>query len=156
MTCIDMQGLECEKTLLRRPQRERRLIVIVLGVMPAAVACAILGLAFVQGSSWHYYGTDRALDRPSRARVETIRDVVDASGMVPEAVAWLDAALDPVTDSTSARTYLLAAQEKLKAAGDPTLAEAALELQPVIEAIRPTYVGATGTRRPVPALTWPW
>jgi hypothetical protein len=141
---------------LRRPQRERRLIVVVLGATLAVMACAVLGLAFVQGSSWHYYGTDRALDRQARARVEAIRDAVEARDGVSEVVTWLDGALDPGTDATAVRLYLLAAQETLKTSGDPRLVEAAEELQAVIETIRLSSFSAPTKPYPASTLEWSW
>jgi len=127
-----------------------------LGVILAGAACIIIGLAFVQGSWWYSYMTDRALNHESRAHVEAIRDEVNASGAAPEAVMWLDAALDPDTDPTTVRTHLLTAQEILEAAGDPKLAKAARELQGIIQTIRPTPSGRTITPRPAPTLEWPW
>lgn len=156
MTCAGAQGLGLGKVSLRHPQRERRLIVVVLGAMLITVACAVLGMAFVQGSSWHYYGTDRALGRQARARVEAIRDAAAVGGRAPEVVTWLDGALDPGTDATTVRLYLLAAQEMLKTSGDPRLAEAAEALQAVMETIRVSSFSAPTLPYPAPTLEWPW
>jgi hypothetical protein len=139
-----------------RPMHGRRVAVIVLGAILAAVACGIIGVALVQGSWWYSDGTDRALSDESRARVEAIRDEVDATGVAPEAVTRLDAALDPDADPTAVRTYLLAAQEALVVADDPGLAHSVGELQTVIETIRPSRVFATITPLPIPTLEWPW
>ena len=99
----------------------------------------IISLAFVQGSWWYAYGTDRDLDNKSRARVEAIRDEVDASGAAPKAVMWLNAALELDTHPSDVRTYLLAALEMLEAADDQKLAKAANELRAIIETIRQPY-----------------
>lgn len=139
-----------------RLPRGRRVVVVVLGAILAALACAIIGAALAQGSWWYSYGTDRALSAESRARVEAIREAVDASGSVPEAVAWLDAALDPHADPTTVRAYLLAAQEALGAADDPGLAHCVGELRSVIQTIRPSQPFVTATPRPMPTLEWPW
>ncbi len=145
-----------EEASPRSPNRGRRAVVIVMGMILAGVVFSIIGPAFVQGSWWYSYGTDRALDRASQVRVEAIRDEVDADGSAPEAVVWLNAALDPNAHPTDIRTYLLAAQEALKATGDPKLAEAAEELQAIIQMIRPAPLWETTTPRPVPTLEWPW
>ena len=131
-----------------------RVGIVVLGVTLAVVACAIIGLAFVRGSWWYAYGTDRALDEESLARLEVIRNEVDASGAAPRAVTWLDAALEPDAHPTDVRTCLLAAQETLEEIGDPHLAGAVEELRAIIGMIRPSYVGREGEFTPysVPAL----
>lgn len=139
----------------RRLGWRRRLIVIGLGVVLATMACGIIGTAFVHSTSWSSYGTDRALDRVSRARVEAIRREVDASGSAPEALTWLDAALDSQVDPTTVRTYLLTAQEALEATGDLELARAARELRGIAQMIRPAPLGETSTPRPLPTLEWP-
>ena len=156
MTLISAMKPELEEAAPRGLGRGWRVGVIILGVILAGVACVIIGLAFVQGSWWYSYGTDRALDQASLVRVEAIRDEVDAGGSAPEAVVWLNAALDPNAHPTDIRTYLLAAQEALKATGDPKLAEAAEELQAIIQMIRPVPLWETTTPRPVPTLEWPW
>ena len=156
MTLISAMKPELEEAAPRGLGRGRRVGVIVLGVILVGAACVIIGLAFVQGSWWYSYGTDRALDRASLVRVEAIRDEVDAGGSAPEAVVWLNAALDSNAHPTDMRTYLLAAQEALRATGDPKLAEAAGELQAIIQMIRPVPLWETTTPRPVPTLEWPW
>ena len=156
MTLISAVEPELEEAAPRGLGRGRRVGVIVLGVILVGAACVIIGLALVQGSWWYSYGTDRALDRASLVRVEAIRDEVDAGGSAPEAVVWLNAALDPNAHPTDIRTYLLAAQEALKATGDPKLAEAAEELQAIIQMIRPVPLWETTTPRPVSTLEWPW
>jgi len=129
--------------------------IIMLGAVLAAVACAIIGLAFVQGSWWYSYGTDRALDRESRARIEAIRDELSARGVVPDAVAWLDAALRPDAHPSDTRAYLLSAQEVLKAADDPQLTEVAIELRAIIRTVQQYPQKYTATPRPMPTLEWP-
>jgi hypothetical protein len=110
----------------------------------------------VQGSWWYSYGIDRALSAESCARVGAIRGVVATSGSVPQAVAWLDAALDPHADPTTVRAYLLAVQEALGAADDPQLAHCVGELRAVIQTIRPSHSFVTITPRPTSPLEWPW
>jgi len=116
-----------------------------------------MGVALAQGSWWYSYGTDRPLDDESRERVEAIRDEVEANGAEPEAVAWLNAALEPNAHPTDIRAYLLAAQEMLETAGDPQLAEAVRELQAIIETIRPPNfrMEMRVTPYPVSTLEWP-
>lgn len=155
--------LEFEEARPHRPGRVRRVGVIALGAILVAAACAIVGLAFVQGSWWYSCMTDRALDHASRARAEAIRDAVDASGAAPEAVVWLDRALDPHVDPTTVRAYLITAREAMKAADDPRLIEAAQDLQVIIQTIRPSAsrmrpsdFTETTAPHPVPTLEWPW
>lgn len=145
-----------EGTSQRSTGRGRRVSVIILGVILAGVACGIISLAFVQGSWWYSYGTDRALDHESRALVEAIRDDVDSSGAAPEAVPWLNAALDPNAHPTDVRTYLLTAQEALEAADDPKWAEAVGELRAIIQTIRPAPLWETTTPHPMSTLEWSW
>jgi len=123
---------EFEETPPRSPGRGRRVAVIVMGMIVAGVVLSIIGLTLTRGSWWYTYGTDQALDHETRARVETIRDEVDASGAFPEVVAWLDGALDPDAHPTDVRTCLLTAQVALEAADDPRWAEALGELRAVI------------------------
>ncbi len=155
MSLVSAVEPELEEATPRSPGWGRHVGVIVLGAILALAACGVIGVAFVQGSWWYSYGTDRALDRESQARVEAIRDEVDASGVAPEAAMWLDAALDPNTDPTTVRTHLLSAQEILEAAGDPKLAGAVKELRAIIQTIRPVPLWETTTPRPVPTLEWP-
>ncbi len=156
MIPTNAEELEFEEARPHGPGRARRIGIVVLGVILAGVACVIIGLAFVQGSWWYSYGTDRTLDHESRARVEAMREEMGGSGAPPEAVKWLNAALDPNAHPTDVRTYLLTAQEVLEATDDPKLAEAVRELQAIIQAIRPTPLWETTTSRPVPTLEWPW
>jgi hypothetical protein len=156
MTLIDAEELNFEQAHPRPPARVRRIAVVVLGTILAGVACGIISLTFVQGSWWYSYGTDRALDRESRARVEAIRDEVDASGVAPEVVVWLNAALEPDAHPTDVRAYLLAAQEALKPADDPKLAGAVRELRAITQAIRSSGVREMVTPCPEPMLEWPW
>jgi hypothetical protein len=156
MTLTGAKEMGFEGTSPHRLARGRRVAVVVIGAILAAVACAIIGAALVQGSWWYSYGTDRALSPESRARVEAIRDAVAASAGVLEAVTWLDAALDPHADPTTVRAYLLAVQETLVAADDPDLAHCAGELRAVIQTIRPSHSFVTTTPRPLSTLEWPW
>jgi hypothetical protein len=108
-----------------------------MGVLMATVALIVLGVAFARGSGWYVYSTDRPLDADSRARLETIRGEVKASGKALDAVRWLDAALAPGTDATAVRLHLISAQEALEATGDADMARVAQELQAIILEIRP-------------------
>jgi len=145
MTLTNAETLEFEETSPRRLGRGRRIAVVMPGVILAGVACGIVGLAFVQGSWWYSYGTDRALAHEAQARVEAIRDEVDASGAAPEAVMWLDAALESGVHPTDVRAYLLEAQEILEAADDPKLTEIVTDLQTIIQTIRQRSVRDTAT-----------
>ncbi len=131
-----------------------------LAVLLAVAAITVIALAFAQGSWWYAYGTDRALDRESRARVEAMRDEVEGIGAADQAVVWLNAALEPNTHPTDVRNYLLASLGMLEAADDPRLAEAVEELRAVIETIRPTvkspfYLETTSTPYSAPTLERP-
>lgn len=139
----------------RAPGRGRRIGVIVLATILGGVALGVIGVALVQGSWWYSLGTDRALDQESRACVEAIRDEVNASGAAPEAVAWLNAALEPNAHPTDVHTYLLAAREALDAADDPELVQVGKKLWAVIEAIRPSEFKVTVTPYSAPTLEWP-
>lgn len=157
MTLTSAEGLESEQARPRGPGRGRHIVVIALGAILVVVACGIMSVAFAQGSWWYSYGTDRALNEGTRTRVEAIRDEVEASGAAPEAVVWLNAALEPNAHPTDIRAYLLAAQEVLETVGDPQLAEAARELQAIIETIRPPNfrMEMRVTPYPVSTLEWP-
>jgi len=161
MTMTNAEELEFDELSPRRLGRGRRIGVIVLGAILIAAACIIISLAFVQGSWWYNYAGGQTLDHESRARIEAIRDDVDASDRAPRAVMWLNAALDPNADLTAVEAYLLSAQEVLEAADDPQLAEAAEDSRAIIETIqsptaRPPDFKATVTPYPVPTLEWPW
>lgn len=134
------------------PSQGRRAIVIVMGMIAALIVLSLVVMAFTQGSWWYYYPGDQALDRESLARLEMVRNQVDAHGAVPQVLRWLNAALDPNTDPTAVRNHLLAAQEALNATGDPTLIEAAGELRVIIQAIRPISPVETITPSPLPTL----
>jgi hypothetical protein len=156
MTPASPETLESGEATLRSSGRGRRAIVIVMGMILAGVTLTIVGLAFIEGSWWYSYTTDQALNRESRARIEAIRDEVDASGAMPEVVTWLSAALDPNADPTTVRNYLVTAQETMGATGDPRLAEAVRELRGIIQTIRSAPLWETTTPRPVPTLGWPY
>ena len=139
--------------------QRRRIVVTVLAVLLAVAAIIIIGLAFVQSSWWYAYGTDRVLDSESRARVEAIRDEMEAIGEANQIVVWLNAALAPNTHPSDVRAYLIAAQEALEKTGNPELAQTATELQEIIETIRPTVkqpssLEATSTPYSAPTLEW--
>lgn len=158
MTLTNAEELEFEfeETRPSIPGRGRRIVVIVMGMIVAGVVLSIIGLTFTRGSWWYTYGTDQALDHETRARVEAIRDEVDASGAFPEVVAWLNGALDADAHPTDVRTCLLTAQVTLEAAGDPMWAEALGELRVIIQTIRPGSLWETTTPYPVSTLEWPW
>ncbi len=156
MTPASPETLEFGETTPRSSGRGRRAVVIVMGMILVGVTLTIIGLAFTEGSWWYSYMTDQALSRESRARVEAIRDEVDASGAMPEVVTWLDAALDPNADPTTVRNYLITAKEAMRKADDPRLTEAAGELQAIIQTIRSAPLWKTTTPRPAPTLEWPW
>lgn len=140
------------------PGRARRTTVIILGMLLAGAVVTIIGLAVFQSSWWHAYPMDRVLSQESRGRVEAIRDEIKAAGTVPEAVTWLDAALDRSADPSAVRMYLFAAQEALAAANDPALDDAARELRAITETIRPLESTSTITVTvpyPLPTLTGP-
>ena len=147
----EIEELAYEEAIPRGPGRAWRIIVTVLAVVLTVAACGIIGVAFVQGSWWYSYGTDRALDYKSLSQIEAIKDDLEASGAAPEAVTWLNAALEPNADPSMIRAYLASAQEALEETGDPELAEAARELETIIESIRPTGLDPY----PAPTLEWP-
>jgi hypothetical protein len=140
----------------RRPSTSsgRRIVVIVLGVTLAGAFLGIAGLALAQGTWWHSYPTDQALDGESRARIAAIRDEVAASGAAPDAIALLDGSLNE-TDPSAVRIDLVAAQKALAAADDPRLAEALRELRAVIQTIRASDAVTTTNSYIAPTLEWP-
>lgn len=144
---------EFEEDSPRHLGRGWRIAVVALGTVVLAVAFVIIGVAFMRGSSWYFYSTDRALDADSRARVEEIRDAVEASGTVPDAVMWLNAALQPNVDPTAVRLNLTAAHAALEATDDAELAETERELQTIIGKLSAPEV--INTLRPVPTLASP-
>lgn len=134
------------------PSHARRAAVIAMGMVVALLVLAVVGMTFVRGSWWYSYPGDQALDRESRARLEMVRDKVDAYGTVPQVVRWLNVALNPDTDPTAVRNHLLAAQEALDATGDPTLMEAAQELLALVQTLRSVSPVETITPLPLPTL----
>lgn len=122
------------------PRVGRRIVVVFLGLLMIGATLVITLMAFVRGSWWYSYGSDQSLDASARMRVEAVRDEVRTVSTVPEVVVWLEAALDPKTDPTAVRNYLITAHEALKASDDPRLVEAARELQAIIRGIRPETV----------------
>ncbi len=139
----------------RRPGRGWRGVIAILGILLVLLTCGITGLAFVQGSWWHAVGGDQALSQESQARVVAIRDQVYASSEATEAVVWLDAALEPKTHPTDVRAYLIEAQEILSAVDDPDMADAAAELQSIIETIRRSSFGKRATPYVLSTPEWP-
>jgi hypothetical protein len=138
------------------PSRGRRALVVVMGMMMAGVALAVIGMAWMRGSWWYSYGTDEPLDRAARARVEAIRDALEAGGAAPDAATWLNAALDPQIDPSTTRYYLIAAQESLQATGDAKLIEMAEELRVIVQMIYHPPAKHTATPYPEATLEWPW
>ncbi len=134
------------------PSQGRRAAVVVMGMISALVVLAVIGMTFVQGSWWYSYPGDQALDRESRARLEMVRDEVDAHGTMPQVVRRLDVALNPDTDPTAVRNHLLTAQKALEATGDPTLMEAAQELLAIVQTLRSASPVETITPLPLPTL----
>ncbi len=118
------------------PGMGRRIVVVCLGLLLTGAILIITLMAFVQGSWWYSYDSDRALDASARVRVEAVRDAVRSTNAASEVVVWLEAALDPETDPTGVRNYLITAHEALKVSDDPQLVEAARELQAIIQGIR--------------------
>jgi len=127
-----------------------------MGMLVAGVALAAIGVGWMRGSWWHSYGTDEPLDRAARARVEAMRDALDAGGAAPNAAAWLSAALDPGIAPSTARFYLYAAQEALRATGDAELVELAEELRLIVQMIYRPPAEHTATPQPQVTLEWPW
>ena len=167
MILNDAEEQDFEKTSPRRPGLGWRFVIIALGVILVVVACVTIGVALGQ-STWAITDmTDPGLDRESRSRLEAIRDEVDARGTAPEAVGWMNDALDPNADGTSVLAYLRAAQEALETTDDPQLAGAVKELRAIIQKMRPTRIRKTATPLfsaptlewpsplPVPTLEWP-
>jgi hypothetical protein len=139
----------------RSPSWGRRAVVVVMGMVVAGVALTVIGATFMQGTWWYSYPGDQALDHEFRVRLEALRDEVDANGAVPQVVTWLNAALDPNTDPTAVRNYLLTAQEALRATADPRLVEVASELQVILRAVRPVSPSEVITPCPIPTIEWP-
>jgi hypothetical protein len=154
MTLTNTEEPEFEEASPRSPGLGWRMGIIALGVILAGVACGTIVVALGQ-STWAISNmTDPGLSPESRSRLEVLRDKVNALGTAPEAVGWMNDALDPNADGTSVLAYLRAAQKALEAADDPKLAEAARELREIIQTMRPAYIRETAT--PVPAYTLEW
>jgi hypothetical protein len=145
MTVVDVEHPEPvggEETFLEEggvpftPGVGRRTVVVFLGLLLTGAILIIVLMAFVRGSWWYSYDSDQPLDASARMRADAVRDEVRAIGTAPEVVAWLEAALDPKTDPTGVRNYLITAYEALKASDDPQLAWAERELQAIIQGIR--------------------
>lgn len=135
-----------------RASRGRRTAVFIVGAVLVMVVGGILAAAFLQGSWWYSEGTDQPLDQENRARIEAVRATVAAQGTFPDAVTSLDTALDPTLDPSTARLYLMAAQEVLQEANDAALSESVQELQAAIDSIRPPSALERITPPPLPAI----
>jgi hypothetical protein len=155
MTLIHAEEPEFEEASPRSPGLGGRIVIIALGVILAAVACGFIVVAFGK-STWAISDMiDPGLNHESRSRLEAIREKVDARGTAPEAVGWMDEALDPNADGTSVLAYLRAAQKALEKADDPKLAEAVKELREIIQTMRPSPIRKTATPLSIPTLAWP-
>jgi hypothetical protein len=161
MTVVDVEHPEPvggEETFLEEggvpftPGVGRRTVVVFLSLLLTGATLIITLMAFARGSWWYSYDSDQPLNAAARVRVEAVRDEVRAASTAPEVVAWLEAALDPKTDPTGVRNYLITAYEALKASDDPQLVEVVRELQAIIQGIRLETV----TPYPVPTLKGPW
>jgi len=139
------------------PGGARHIVANALGLILVAVVLVAVAVAF-EGSSWWYHDLgDRPLDDESRTSLQAVRDEVAAAGAAPEAVMWLDAALDTDADPSALRDYLLAAQEALEAAADPVADRAAQQLTVTIERIDArgsSIVDTTGAPYALPTLPW--
>ena len=138
----------------RIPERVRRLAVIALSAVLVVAVCGVAGMGFASGSWWYFYMQDRPLDAETRARVEGLRDEVDASGKAPRAVMWLNAALDPSADSTAVRIHLVAAQETLESVGDPGFSRVSREIGVIAQDLRSGISNTTSTPFELPTLEW--
>ncbi len=155
MTLTSVEESEFEEASPRSPGLGWRIGIIALGVILTIVACGTIIVAFGQ-STWAISNIDDpGLSPESRSRLEALRDEVDAIGTAPEAVGWMNDALDPNADGTSVLAYLRAAQKALESADDPKLARAVREVQEIIQTLRPTRIRKTATPLPVPTLEWP-
>jgi len=144
-----------EEASPRSPGLGWRIGIIALGLILAGVACGLIVVALGQ-STWAISNmADPGLNPEARSRLEALRDKVDADGTAPEAVGWMNDALDPNADGTSVLAYLRAAQKALEAADDPKLAEAVKELKAIFQIMRPTPIRKTATPRPMITLEWP-
>jgi hypothetical protein len=155
MTLTNAQEPEFEEASPRSPGLGWRIGIMALGVILAVVACGTIAVALGQ-STWAISNiADPGLNPEARSRLEVLRDKVDAEGTAPEAVGWMNDALDPNADGTSVLAYLRAAQKALEAADDPKLAEAVKELKAIFQIMRPTPIRKTTTPRPMLTLEWP-
>jgi hypothetical protein len=155
MTLTSAEEPEFDGASPRSPGPGGRIGIIALGVILAGVACGTIVVALGQ-STWAISNmTDPGLNSESRSRLEAMRDEVNALGTEPEAVGWMNDALDPNADGTSVLAYLRAAQKALEAADEPKLAEAARELREIIQTMRPAYIREAATPFPAYTLEWP-
>ena len=155
MTLISTEKPEFEETRPRSPGLGWRIGIIALGAILTVAACGIVVVALGQ-STWAISNlADPGLNPEARSRLEALRDEVDAIGTAPDAVGWMNDALDPNADGTSVLGYLRAAQKALEATDDPQLAEAVKELKAIFQIMRPTPIRKTTTPRPMITLEWP-
>jgi hypothetical protein len=155
MTLTHTEELEFEEASPRSPGLGWRIGIIALGVILIVAACGTIVVALGK-STWAISDmADPGLSPESRSRLEAIRDEVDALGTAPEAMGWMNDALDPNADPTSVLAYLRAAQKALEAADDPKLAGAIRELRAIIQTMRPIPIRETTTPLPVYTLEWP-
>jgi hypothetical protein len=156
MTLTHAEESEFEEASPRSPGLGWRIGIVALGVILTAVACVTIGVALGQSTWAISHMSDPGLSPESRSHLEALRKEVDAIGTAPEAVGWMDDALDPNTDGTSVLAYLRAARKALEAADDPKLAEAVKELRAIIQTtMRPIPIRKTATPLPVLTLEWP-
>jgi hypothetical protein len=152
MTLTSADEPKFEEASPHSPGPGWRMGISALGVILTVVAFGVIVVALGQ-STWAISDmTDPGLSPESRARLEAIREKVDAIGTAPEAVEWMGDALDPNADGTSVLAYLRAAQKALEAADDPKLAGAVKELRAIIQTMQPTRIRKTVTALPVPTL----
>ena len=155
MTLTSVEQPEFDEARPRSPGLGWRIGIIALGAILTVAACGIVVVALGQSTWAISHMTDPGLNQESRSRLEAIRDEVDAIGTAPEAVGWMNDALDPNADGTSVLAYLRAAQEALETGDDPKLIEAARELREIIQTMRPTPIRERATPLPVYTLEWP-
>jgi len=154
MTLTNLEEPEFEEASPRSPGLGWRIGIIALGVILTVAACGLIVVALGQ-STWAISNlADPGLNPEARSRLEALRDKVYAESTAPEAVGWMNDALDPNADGTSVLAYLRAAQKALEAADDPELAEAVKELKAIFQIMRPTPIRKTTTPPPMITLEW--
>ena len=119
--------------------RARRCSVIALGTILVVGACSILSAALAQSTWGHANLGDRPLNEKTRETIRTVQGQLKDQGIAPQAVTWLDAALDPQTHPSAARLYLLLAQDALEPTTDAGQIEAATRLRTIAQMIRSDF-----------------